>query len=109
MPYCVKCGNKAHSEYCFRHKPRKPIRQRGKAYMAWTTYRENVAKPYLDRTVGHTCACCGRGDRHLDVDHIINKGSRPDLKYDLNNMQYLCRPCHRAKTDRQVCNHGGSI
>lgn len=28
MPTCKVCGNKAYSDYCFQHKPRKPIGQK---------------------------------------------------------------------------------
>lgn len=107
---CVVCQKRAYSEYCVAHKPRKAIAQNkrprpyGKQYELWQDFRLNTAIPYLDRVYGHRCACCGI-DGLLDIDHIVNKGSRPDLKYSLDNLQYLCRACHRKKTDRIECYH----
>ena len=46
-----------------------------------------------------TCAICQKWTQNPDVDHIKNKGSHPELASDLKNLQYLCRGCHRAKTD----------
>lgn len=107
---CRQCGVRAYSDWCWQHKPRKPIeskkriQQRGKEYERWKEFRENVAIPYLDKTFGHTCRCCGVGGQ-LDIDHIHNKGSRPELKYQLSNLQYLCRECHINKTARIKCLH----
>lgn len=33
----------------------------------------------------------------LDVDHIYGRGRRPDLIFDLLNLQILCRSCHDKK------------
>jgi len=89
------------------HKPRKalvtkkrPI-QRGKEFYRWQTFREEVAIPYLDATFGHKCVECGTSD-NLDVDHILGRGSHPSLKYDLLNLQYLCRTHHSLKTDGKI-------
>lgn len=75
-------------------------------YKKWL---EEIARPFLIEIDGNYCACCGRPARikeKLDIDHIQNKGSRPDLKKDLNNLQLLCRfPCHRNKTDNKPCLH----
>lgn len=102
---CKVCGKRAYSEYCVRHKPRKPIKvyklpkKRGKRTIEYDKWRDTVAKPYLDKTFGHRCVDCGATEG-LTVDHIKNRGSRADLKMKLSNVQYLCWQCHRGKTDR---------
>lgn len=108
---CVVCGKRAYSEYCVQHKPRKPIvtkkrpKQRGKRTLEYEVWRDTIAIPYLDKTYGHICAKCGQGDyglHILEVDHIQNRGSHPELKMVLTNVQWLGRiPCHSDKTDHR--------
>ena len=102
-PKCQYARQKPPKRYEF--KQRKPIKQRGKEYKRWELFREKIAIPYLDKKYGHVCSCCGVGGA-LDVDHIQNKGSHFDLKYDLSNLQFLCRfPCHYKKTAGHDCRH----
>lgn len=102
---CLRCGAGCYGEYCFRCKPRKPIdritrpKQKGKEYERWRKFREEVAIPYLDSNYGRKCVDCG-AEGALDIDHIKNRGSRPDLKYDLQNLMYRCRMCHIIKTNK---------
>lgn len=99
--YCIVCGNRAYSDYCFQHKPKKRITQKGRATIEYEEWRDTVAIPYLNKHFGRVCAACGGErchNRQLDVDHKIKRGSRADLKMDLNNVQYLGRfPCHFEK------------
>lgn len=104
------CERNCYGDYCIRHKPRKALRAsvrpkkmsaRELDYQQWL---KDVARPYVAKRDGNRCACCGNGGL-LDLDHILNKGSHPELKRNLDNLQFLCRPCHRLKTDRVVCNH----
>lgn len=47
------------------------------------------------------CAMCrqaGRVRAAMEVDHIIPIAERPDLRLVEDNLQPLCRPCHRIKT-----------
>lgn len=101
---CLVCGARAYSDHCVRHKPRTPlkrtpIKQRGKQYYKYQDWRDTVAIPYLDAHYGHICAVLGCFETQVDVDHIKERGSRPDLKYDVTNIRYLCRPHHRLITD----------
>lgn len=113
MPKCSVCGKRAYSEYCVQHKPRKPIRsyRRPKSVSAreldYQEWKESVARPYLISHYENRCACCDFffGTVKLDIDHIKNKGSHPELKRDLGNLQLLCRQCHARKTDRVACPH----
>jgi 5-methylcytosine-specific restriction endonuclease McrA len=79
------------------HKPKKPIKKRGKRTLEYETWRDTVAKPYLDKTYGHVCRDCGATGQ-LDVEHIKKRGSHPHLKMTLTNVTYLCRPCHIKAT-----------
>lgn len=37
-----------------------------------------------------------------EVDHIIPRRERPDLSFDLDNLQALCKPHHSQKTAREM-------
>lgn len=50
------------------------------------------------------CQLCGASktvDNNvvLEVDHIKERASHPELALQLNNLQTLCSVCHRAKTN----------
>ena len=98
---CIVCGKKAMSDYCFAHKRKKPIKQAGAKTELYNIWRDTIAKPYLDKKYGHVCSACkGKlcGNKQLDVDHILKRGSHPELKMALSNVQYLGRyPCHWEK------------
>ena len=49
------------------------------------------------RRDGFACVGCGARGR-LEVDHKIPARERPDLFFDLANLQTLCTPCHTRKT-----------
>lgn len=76
---------------------RSPVRALGMGTIMYNEWRKVVAKPYLDEHFGHTCARCGTMT-DLDVDHIKNRSTHPELKFALTNIQWLCRPCHIIKT-----------
>ena len=119
---CTVCGKRSYSEYCVSHKPRKPIKtnsvlktkkrpkqqsDKEKEYQVW---KEQVARPALiERDGGNYCTCCGRpayNGEKLDIEHTLTKGSRPDLKRDLDNLTLMCRyPCHFRKTNGLICEH----
>lgn len=47
----------------------------------------------------YTCRICGRVTAHGEVDHVVPLaigGSN-----DSANLQYLCVPCHRLKSERE--------
>jgi len=100
---CSVCGKRAYSDYCVQHKPRKPIKQKGKRTIVIDEWVDKVARPYLDKNFGRVCAACAGTrcfNQQLDVDHIKNKGSHPELAMVLSNVQYPGRfPCHFEKTN----------
>lgn len=110
MPVCQNnyCTSKCYGEFCFRHKPRKPlkrtaIKKRGKRSIEYEKWRKEEAIPYLDSKYGRVCAACNGtrcGNINLDVDHKKGRGSHPHLRMTLTNVQYLGRyPCHYEKTN----------
>jgi 5-methylcytosine-specific restriction endonuclease McrA len=109
---CKTCGSLFHTPMY--HKPRSPpratkplprpkrrIKQIGKRTLQYNEWRDQVARPYLIATYGEVCIVPGCTiTTGLDVDHIENRGSHPELKMTLSNVQLMCRPHHSAKTDR---------
>ena len=68
----------------------------------WRTVRYRV----LRRDSGH-CALCGtRGgpSNPLQVDHIKPRSKFPNLQYDMNNLQVLCRDCNLGKSNKDQTN-----
>jgi len=41
------------------------------------------------------------------VDHLLPIKQAPELRLDLNNLQSLCRSCHRRKTEQDNRLYGG--
>lgn len=63
----------------------------------WKQAREDC----LERD-GYACVECGSSES-LEVDHIIPLELEPELAFELENLQTLCRPCHIEKgREKQV-------
>ena len=103
MRFCAAqhCGALVERGYCDQHRRAKE-QARGsrheRGYDAqWSRVRAIViAREPLCRA----CAAQHRATVALDVDHIvpIDEGG---ARYDLDNLQPLCRACHNAKTRAQ--------
>jgi 5-methylcytosine-specific restriction endonuclease McrA len=53
----------------------------------------------------HNCIDCWRllhTPKPHNFDHIKSKWSRPDLKYDKDNIQIVCFKCHFFKTNKLI-------
>lgn len=64
----------------------------------WKELRYRVLKNNLGR-----CACCGmdsRNDIKLHVDHIKPRSKYPKLALTFENMQVLCEPCNKGKSNK---------
>ncbi len=50
------------------------------------------------------CQCCGRSGKEtvLHVDHIKPRSYFPELAFDLNNLQVLCKDCNLGKSNTDV-------
>lgn len=70
---------------------------------AWSKF----SKEY--REVNPFCVECLKhgnyNSDHIQVDHIIPLEERPDLKYNFDNLQSICRSCHSSKTWREKLKH----
>lgn len=91
MPVCLVCSKRAYSAYCTVHKPRKPISRQGKHYNLW----QKTRREFIKRNPNNICDVCG--GKATDIDHIKTRGSRPDLRYELSNLRWICRNCHNNK------------
>jgi 5-methylcytosine-specific restriction endonuclease McrA len=98
QPLCKACGRTGHYKTFCTYTKRKPINQQGKEYTKWQKFRPQAFEKLIQRD-GNRCKMCGISQKNYDIDHIITKGSRRDLKYDLTNLQLLCRNCHIIKTN----------
>jgi len=62
----------------------------------WKTVREIVI--LRDNLLCQQCLKDGFESIGEEVDHIEELSDRPDLAYDIDNLQLLCRACHVQKT-----------
>lgn len=100
---CSNCGSNKHYQTFCTWKKRKPIAKKGKRTIEYEAWRDIIARPYLIKKYGEVCAACGGarcGNKQLDVEHKKNRGSHPELKMVLSNVQLMGRfPCHYEKTN----------
>ena len=77
----------------------------------WTRYSDRVIRSRRWRALRlkalrrdkWRCVTCGSAGR-LEVDHKEPVRERPDLAFDLGNVQSLCPSCH-ARKSRVECGH----
>lgn len=90
------CSDKCASEFSANH--------------SFSFAREMVKKKVYVRGKGWKCALCGIIVYEVDVDHIEQAWGR-HAKYDcihhLENLQVLCKPCHKEKTRVQLRENKG--
>lgn len=61
----------------------------------WLKLRYEVLKKY-----GRKCMLCGTEKGEMNVDHIKPRSKYPNLVFEFNNLQVLCRDCNVGKSDR---------
>lgn len=65
-----------------------------------TNYKEEKNKEALRNASHGNCMYCESKTDHVyfgDIEHIIPKDHRPDLKFDWNNLGYSCAICNNNK------------
>ena len=104
-PQCPKCKKVSNKTYdtTMRSKDRAKIYNSKK----WKDIR--VKAMVRDEFM---CVTCRKNDIDTEaeeVDHIIELQDRPDLAYELDNLQSLCKPCHSKKTKLEKQNRENTI
>jgi len=107
---CKTCGKSAESEYCFQHKPRKPLaksKMSSKVVKKLDNHR-NISDmnafflQIWNKKKEHNCENCGKwlGKEPLSYmfDHLLEKSKFPELKYEEDNIMLVCLECHDNKT-----------
>lgn len=120
MHKCAKCGKNCEKEYCWKCAPRKPLKNsiwkikakqfniikdsvipNGEGIYNNIKMREFFLEIWAKRKI-HKCEMCGEwlGSEPLSYmfDHILEKSVYPELKFEEDNIAYLCLLCHDNKT-----------
>lgn len=108
---CKTCGKNSQSDYCFIHKPRKPLSSGKGLSKKSSKPSEKLDKSSLMRQFfmrfwkenkQHVCEVCNKhlGDepRTYMFDHVLEKSKYPELAFVEENIMYLCLGCHDEKT-----------
>lgn len=104
---CKTCGKNSEGEYCFRHKPRKPL-PKSKSLSKTVNFDKrpsNMGGFFLqiwNNRKEHNCENCGKwlGKEPLSYmfDHLLEKNKHPDLAFEEENIMLVCLECHDNKT-----------
>lgn len=57
---------------------------------------------------GEVCVCCGATpgrETYLTIDHIKPVSKFPDLSMDIDNLQVLCWPCNKEKSNKHYTDY----
>lgn len=106
MNKCKTCGNNCEKEYCFKHKPRKPIKMRKIEEKPWILYTDIEGEAEINRVVkqqffflsiwskrGNKSEISGTylGKEPLTIyfHHILPKENYPQAEFDEENIILL--------------------
>lgn len=65
-------------------------------YAKYRTQRYKNWRSAVLKRDGYKCVVCGRGrPARLEVDHIHSWSRHPELRFEVDNGQTLCHPCHK--------------
>ena len=105
---CKVCGKKSESEWCFAHKPKKPLnasykmQKSSKRVTNDTLEMREFFRTIWNKRKKHDCENCGKwlGSEPLSYmfDHLLEKSKHPDLKFEEDNIMLVCLECHDNKT-----------
>lgn len=84
-------------------KPRAGLRQIGKVGKARQADRRRKLKAEPANHEGYrTCYLCQGWFTYVDLEHIEDASTSPELRHDTSNHKWACRPCNESKK-----RHGG--
>ncbi len=94
---CLKCGAKADSEYCFKHKPKKQLQKNEKTLQMQEMFLSIWKKKK------HYCENCnvylGNEAKSYMFDHLLEKSKYSELTLEEDNIMITCLNCHATKTN----------
>lgn len=61
----------------------------------WKELRYKTLRKY-----GFKCLACKSTDKEIHVDHIKPISKYPELTFDINNLQVLCKDCNLSKSNK---------
>jgi len=93
-PLCIT-RNQKHYDKHMRSKDRKKIYNTKR----WKDIR--IKAMVRDNFLCQHCLKDGKEVRGQEMDHQIELMDDISLAYDINNLVYLCRTCHRIKTEKE--------
>lgn len=79
---------------CFKCTPK--LAKKGKQAKLYDYWLKNEARPLYVAINGKYCQDC-KVRLGYDMHHLKARNSHAKLKYDINNLVYLCRVCHQAR------------
>lgn len=95
---CKICDKRCRGEYCFTHRPRKAIKQKGKQALKWQEVRASWIARY---GTNHTCYICHKklDKTTLTLDHVIPRSNARNYanRHDDSNLKPSCWVCNGLK------------
>ena len=80
---------------------RTPLNKQGPQTKKWLAFRRQFLKKHVNWYDCWNCWHCQKVTQYPEVDHIDKRSTNPESKYDEDNLQILCTPCHRKETARK--------
>lgn len=100
---CKFCSSFTHWPYqCFKN-PKKPKPKKyGKHYAMWRKVRRAALDSKAEAAL--PCYICSRYVRvgEATLDHVKPRGSHPELRYELSNLQICCVECNSEKGSKSL-------
>ena len=107
---CKWCKSTLHWQYRCRLNPniKKTIRQRGKQSLKWEQTRRDCFK--INPGDLYHCYLCGKvlQKNEVTLDHMKSRSSRPDLRYEMDNLAPACWQCNSLKGSQSLENYNKS-